>query len=149
MYVDMVQYICTLTTHDFSLFWYLYSLYPSFTPLTLIKLLIFFFLRSYIYSYSFLHTAMHSPLDSIIFGRILCIQQYPSSKFLFAIETENEGTIVLSIFSTILAKTTPKRFLFCEERKLYRLVAGHCVCTARVNILVLFSRFWSSSCVLR
>ena len=61
--------------------------------------------------------------------------------------TENEGTIVLSIFSTILAKTSPKRLLFCEERqKLYRLVAGHCVCTECVNTLVLFSRFWSSSC---
>ena len=69
------------------------------------------------------------------------------ARFLFAIETENEGTIVLSIFSTILAKTSPKRLLFCEERqKLYRLVAGHCVCTECVNTLVLFSRFWSSSC---
>ena len=27
-----------------------------------------------------------------------------------------------------------------------RCYTGHCVCTARVNTLVLFSRFWSSSC---
>ena len=35
------------------------------------------------------------------------------ARFLFAIETENEGTIVLSIFSKISTKTSPKRFLFC------------------------------------
>ena len=82
----------------------------------------------------------------VVPGNVLCGLGF-YARFLFAIETSNSGTIVLSIFSTILAKTSRKRFLFCEERqKLYRLVAGHCVCTAGVNTLVLFSRFWSSSC---
>ena len=47
------------------------------------------------------------------------------ARFLFAIETENEGAIVLSIFSKISTKTSPKTFLFCEERqKLYWLVGA-------------------------
>ena len=32
------------------------------------------------------------------------------------IETSNSGAIVLSIFSKTSTKTSPKRFLFCEEK---------------------------------
>ena len=44
---------------------------------------------------------------------------------------------MLSIFSKISTKTSPKRFLFCQEgQKLYRLVAGHHDSTAHVSTVV-------------
>ena len=39
-----------------------------------------------------------------------------------SIHHRTEGTVVLSIFSMISAKTPPERFLFCEERQILKPV---------------------------